>query len=132
MYEEVQDIKKLVILVGMMVLSSMVLVRLQSSEAAPIPGFVEAPNGVRLAGKEFGDPDSPTIMLIHGFSQSHLSWNRQFEDLVEMAQKPSPRVGFLCPLVLATWQVAASTPRLQPESRRDGTDLCCSKGAECL
>ena len=85
--------KRLMIFVGMIVLSSMVLVKLQPSEAAPnagdcaLPGctqrFVVAPNGVTLAVKEFGNPGSPTIMLIHGFSQSHLSWNRQFEDLVE-------------------------------------------------
>ncbi len=62
-------------------------------QAAPIPGncglldctqrFVEAPNGVRLAVKEFGNPGNPAIMLIHGFSQSHLSWIRQLEDLAE-------------------------------------------------
>ena len=41
----------------------------------------EAPNEFRLAVKEFGT-DGPVIMLIHGFSQSHLTWTHQFEDLV--------------------------------------------------
>lgn len=45
--------------------------------------FVEAPNGVRLAVKEFGIRNGPTLMFIHGFSQSHLSWIRQVDDLVK-------------------------------------------------
>ena len=40
------------------------------------------PMGERLAVKEFGDSGDPTIMLIHGFSQNHLTWTNQFEDLV--------------------------------------------------
>lgn len=28
---------------------------------------------------EFGDPDGPAIVLVHGWSQSHLSWERQLD-----------------------------------------------------
>ena len=77
--------------IGIAVLISLTLMKLQTSEAASIPGdcdqlgctqrFVVAPNGVKLAVKEFGNPDGPAILLIHGFAQSHLTWNHQFEDL---------------------------------------------------
>lgn len=34
--------------------------------------------GLRLTVPEFGNPDGPPILLIHGWSQCHLSWLRQF------------------------------------------------------
>lgn len=54
--------------------------------AAQLPGAaaqfkpikVQAPDGVSLAAQEWGNPDGPEILFIHGFSQSHLSWSRQF------------------------------------------------------
>ena len=39
---------------------------------------VQAPDGVLIAAQEWGNPDGPEILFIHGFSQSHLSWSRQF------------------------------------------------------
>jgi non-heme chloroperoxidase len=39
---------------------------------------VQAPDGVMIAAQEWGNPDGLEILLIHGFSQSHLSWSRQF------------------------------------------------------
>lgn len=39
---------------------------------------VTAPDGVHLSVPEFGNPEGPSILLIHGWSQSHLSWARQF------------------------------------------------------
>ncbi len=41
--------------------------------------WVEAPDGVRLAVYEWGNPDGPEILLIHGSAQSHLAFTRQIE-----------------------------------------------------
>ncbi len=41
---------------------------------------VVAPDGVRLHVREAGPEDSPPILLIHGWSQSWLSWKGQMED----------------------------------------------------
>lgn len=35
--------------------------------------------GLRLHVREWGRPDGPPILLIHGWSQSHLCWARQYE-----------------------------------------------------
>jgi pimeloyl-ACP methyl ester carboxylesterase len=35
--------------------------------------------GLRLHVREWGDPDGPPIVLIHGWSQSDLCWARQYE-----------------------------------------------------
>lgn len=37
---------------------------------APEPRFVVAPDGVRLATYETGDPDAPTVLAVHGFASS--------------------------------------------------------------
>jgi non-heme chloroperoxidase len=39
---------------------------------------VQTPDGVMISAQEWGNPDGLDIVLIHGFSQSHLSWSRQF------------------------------------------------------
>ena len=36
--------------------------------------FVEGGGGVDLYAREWGNPDGPEILLIHGWSQSHASW----------------------------------------------------------
>jgi non-heme chloroperoxidase len=36
-------------------------------------------DGVRLHVREWGPDDAPTILFIHGWSQSYLSWRHQFE-----------------------------------------------------
>lgn len=41
---------------------------------------VTAADKVRLAAVECGNPDGPEIVFIHGFSQAHLAWRRQFAD----------------------------------------------------
>jgi pimeloyl-ACP methyl ester carboxylesterase len=47
--------------------------------AGPAKTFkVQTPDGVSIAAQEWGNPDGPEILFIHGFSQSHLSWSRQF------------------------------------------------------
>lgn len=40
--------------------------------------FVTAPDGVRLATYEFGNPAGPELVLIHGFAQAHLCFAPQF------------------------------------------------------
>ncbi len=40
---------------------------------------VESPDGVCLHVRAQGEKTSPAIIFIHGFSQSHLSWARQFD-----------------------------------------------------
>jgi non-heme chloroperoxidase len=42
--------------------------------------FVTAPDGVRLATYEWGNPKGPEIVLIHGFAQAHLCFEPQFTD----------------------------------------------------
>ena len=39
---------------------------------------VRTPDGVMISAQEWGNPNGLEILLIHGFSQSHLSWSRQF------------------------------------------------------
>ncbi|HUY07315.1 MAG TPA: alpha/beta fold hydrolase [Acidimicrobiales bacterium] len=38
-------------------------------------------DGERLATKEWGDPDDPRLVLVHGFTQSAQSWSRLAADL---------------------------------------------------
>jgi non-heme chloroperoxidase len=40
---------------------------------------VQTNDGVRIAAQEWGNPGGPEILFIHGFSQSYLSWSRQFD-----------------------------------------------------
>jgi pimeloyl-ACP methyl ester carboxylesterase len=40
---------------------------------------IESPDGVTLAVQEWGNPSGPAILLVHGISQCHLSWQRQYE-----------------------------------------------------
>ena len=40
--------------------------------------FVTAPDGVKLATHEFGNPTGPELVLIHGFAQAHLCFAPQF------------------------------------------------------
>jgi non-heme chloroperoxidase len=40
---------------------------------------LETPDDVALSVQEWGNASGPEIVLIHGFSQSHLSWRKQYE-----------------------------------------------------
>lgn len=40
---------------------------------------VRGGDGVELHVEECGDPDGPAVVFLHGYSQSGLSWKRQFE-----------------------------------------------------
>jgi len=41
------------------------------------PISVKTPDRLTIAAQEWGNPNGPEILLIHGFAQSHLSWIRQ-------------------------------------------------------
>src|ERR1700688_723545 len=41
------------------------------------PLAVTTPDGLTISAQEYGNPNGPSIVFIHGFSQSHLSWMRQ-------------------------------------------------------
>jgi pimeloyl-ACP methyl ester carboxylesterase len=46
---------------------------------------VESPDGVTLAVQEWGNPSGRPILFIHGISQCHLSWRKQYES--DLAQQ---------------------------------------------
>ncbi|BDG73963.1 alpha/beta hydrolase [Roseomonas fluvialis] len=56
----------------------------QAQTAAPTlpyrPHTVTSPDGVVLSVQEWGNPQGPAILFIHGSWQSHLSWARQVSD----------------------------------------------------
>jgi non-heme chloroperoxidase len=43
------------------------------------PIAVKTPDGLTIAAQEWGNPNGPEILFIHGFSQSSLSWMRQVD-----------------------------------------------------
>lgn len=43
------------------------------------PISVKTPDGLTIAAQEWGNPQGPEILFIHGFAQSHLSWMRQVD-----------------------------------------------------
>jgi non-heme chloroperoxidase len=48
------------------------------------PLAVTTPDGLTISAQEWGNPNGPAILFIHGFSQSHLSWMRQTDsDLIK-------------------------------------------------
>lgn len=40
---------------------------------------IEGGGGLRLHVREWGDPQGAAILLVHGWSQSHMSWEHQFD-----------------------------------------------------
>jgi pimeloyl-ACP methyl ester carboxylesterase len=43
------------------------------------PMMVSGAGGTKIAVYEYGSPTGPEILLVHGFSQSHLSWAKQYK-----------------------------------------------------
>ncbi len=43
-------------------------------------GYVQSADSAKLFVEEIGDPSKPAILWMHGYCQSRLSWDRQFED----------------------------------------------------
>lgn len=55
--------------------------RIDFASVKPVKEFwVKAPDGVNVSVQEWGNPDGPEIIFIHGFLQSHLSWWKQVTD----------------------------------------------------
>jgi non-heme chloroperoxidase len=50
----------------------------QDKPEAQKPMMVAGGGGTKIAVYEYGDPNGPEILLVHGFSQSHLSWSKQY------------------------------------------------------
>lgn len=42
--------------------------------------WIDTPYGAKLSAQEWGNPDGPVVIFIHGFLQSHLSWWKQVID----------------------------------------------------
>lgn len=55
--------------------------KLEAKYAAPTSKYVELPGGVRMHYRGDGDAAKPTVMLVHGFGDSFLSWARWIEVL---------------------------------------------------
>lgn len=47
---------------------------------------VTAPDGVTLSVQEWGNPDGPAILFVHGYAQSHMNWQEQVRD-AELAKE---------------------------------------------
>src|ERR1700749_4970274 len=43
------------------------------------PLSAKTPDGLMISAQQWGNPDGPEILFIHGFAQSHLSWVRQVD-----------------------------------------------------
>ena len=41
---------------------------------------VTTPDDIVIAAQEWGNPQGPEILFLHGFNQCHLSWQRQYAD----------------------------------------------------
>jgi non-heme chloroperoxidase len=55
----------------------MKLVRIAAGPAVGITLTVRTPDGLSISAQEWGNPDGPEIIFVHGFMQSHLSWTKQ-------------------------------------------------------
>ena len=55
------------------------------------PLAVTTPDGLSISAQEWGNPNGPGIVFIHGFSQSNLSWMRQtHSDLTKKKARECP------------------------------------------
>lgn len=64
--------------VAFLVLGSAPAIAQPQAASPEIKAFtVRTPDGVMISAQEWGNPSGPEILLIHGLSQSHLSWLRQ-------------------------------------------------------
>src|SRR5579871_2116328 len=49
----------------------------QAQETKFKPITVKTPDGLTISAQDWGNPNGPEILFIHGYSQSYLSWSRQ-------------------------------------------------------
>lgn len=64
---------------GIFALSALLCALLTHSASAATRSWVDAPDGTPLCVYETGKTDGPTLVLLHGFSQSYGVFKRQFE-----------------------------------------------------
>jgi pimeloyl-ACP methyl ester carboxylesterase len=64
--------------------------KLQARHATPQSHYVDLPGGVRMHYQAFGAPDRPTIVLLHGYADSFLTWRK-------VADRLSPRFHVIVP-----------------------------------
>jgi pimeloyl-ACP methyl ester carboxylesterase len=65
---------------GFATLATALIALAQPSSAQTLkykPISVKTPDGLTISAQEWGNPNGPEILFIHGFSQSHMSWLRQ-------------------------------------------------------
>ena len=74
-------VRTLAALTGAALLAAITQGFAQSAAQAPKykPISVKTPDGLTISAQEWGNPNGPEILLIHGFGQSHLSWMRQVD-----------------------------------------------------
>jgi pimeloyl-ACP methyl ester carboxylesterase len=66
-------------IIACLALSSAPALGQSQAVARPLKTFkVQTPDGLFIAVQEWGNADGLEVLFIHGFSQSHLSWSRQF------------------------------------------------------
>ena len=67
--------------VGSLSIATLLAAALATSAIAQEKKFkavsVKTPDGLTIAAQEWGNPNGPEIIFVHGFSQSHLSWLKQ-------------------------------------------------------
>src|SRR5262245_60143591 len=67
---------------GLVTMTAALMALAQPSSAQNLkykPISVKTPDGLTISAQEWGNPQGPEILLIHGFSQSHMSWMRQVD-----------------------------------------------------
>ena len=70
-------VRALAALTGAALLAAITQGAAQAPKYKPIS--VKTPDGLTISAQEWGNPNGPEILLIHGFGQSHLSWMRQVD-----------------------------------------------------
>ena len=48
-------------------------------EEVQYPKMVPGGGGTNIAVYEYGDPEGAGILLVHGFSQCHFAWTKQYQ-----------------------------------------------------
>ena len=51
----------------------------QHNNEPQMPIMVVGSGGTKIAVYEYGDPTGPEVLLVHGFTGSHLAWAKQYK-----------------------------------------------------
>ena len=88
--------------------------------------IVDSSGGVRIAVYEEGNPDGPTLVMVHGWPDSHVRMGRR----CPVAGRPIPHralrqprrwVNRLCPKPVSAYTMVVLCRRLRRGDRRDGS-----------